>query len=404
MAYGKLAQRYLNWEDTDSAVVWGTRALELAERLGDTEILVYALASIGAAEFRVEASEERQKLEQSLELAQAAGLEDHVGRAFVNLVWRAARQRSFALAERHLEAGLEYSGERGLDYWGLLLLGCRARLQLDQGRWSEAADSAALVLRNPRTSPLPRVLASVVQGLVRARRGDPEVWPLLDAALAQSEPTGELQQIAPAAAARAEAAWLEGRHGESAEAAEAALELALRCSASWEIGELACVRRQAGIEHEIVPGAAKPYALELAGEWARAAQLWGQIGCPYEAALARAGADENDELRQALEQLQRLGAQPAAKAVARRLRERGARGLPRGPRRATRQNRANLTARELDVLSLVAEGLRNAQIAERLFLSEKTVGHHVSAILRKLEARTRGEASAEAVRLGLVPR
>jgi DNA-binding NarL/FixJ family response regulator len=128
------------------------------------------------------------------------------------------------------------------------------------------------------------------------------------------------------------------------------------------------------------------------------------MGCPYEAALALAGADDDDALRGSLKELQRLGAQPAATIVARRLRERGARGVPRGPRAATRQNPANLTARELDVLALVAEGLRNAQIAERLFLSEKTVGHHVSAILRKLDARTRGEASAQAVRLGLVER
>ena len=77
------------------------------------------------------------------------------------------------------------------------------------------------------------------------------------------------------------------------------------------------------------------------------------------------------------------------------------RGLPRGPRATTRENPAGLTAREVEVLELVGEGLRNADIAERLFLSEKTVGHHVSAILRKLGVRTRGEASAEARRLGI---
>ena len=103
----------------------------------------------------------------------------------------------------------------------------------------------------------------------------------------------------------------------------------------------------------------------------------------------------------AIDQLQQLSARPAAAIVARRLHERGVRGVPRGPRPATRENPAGLTARELQVLTLLAEGLRNRQIAERLVVSEKTVDHHVSAILRKLDVRTRGEASAQAARLGL---
>jgi DNA-binding NarL/FixJ family response regulator len=87
--------------------------------------------------------------------------------------------------------------------------------------------------------------------------------------------------------------------------------------------------------------------------------------------------------------------------VARVLRERGVRDVAHGPRSATRRNPAGLTPRELEVLGLVADGLRNAEIAERLFLSEKTVGHHVSAILRKLGARTRAEATSHFARLGL---
>ena len=110
---------------------------------------------------------------------------------------------------------------------------------------------------------------------------------------------------------------------------------------------------------------------------------------------------EEQSLRRALDVLQQLGAAPAAAIVARRLRELGARGLPRGPRQTTRENPAGLTKRELEVLGLVADGLRDAEIAEQLVLSERTVGHHVRAILRKLGVRNRSQASAEAVRLGL---
>jgi DNA-binding NarL/FixJ family response regulator len=132
-----------------------------------------------------------------------------------------------------------------------------------------------------------------------------------------------------------------------------------------------------------------------------AAARWRALGCPYEAAIAQAGAPDEEASRRALEELQRLGARQAAAVVARRLRARGVRGLPRGPRPATKENPAHLTPRECEVLELVAEGARNAEIARRLVLSERTVSHHVTAILRKLDVRNRGEASAAAVRLGL---
>jgi DNA-binding NarL/FixJ family response regulator len=132
---------------------------------------------------------------------------------------------------------------------------------------------------------------------------------------------------------------------------------------------------------------------------ASTAAAWTELGAPYEAALALADGDDEDALRQALDELQRLGAAPAAAIVARRLRSRGVRGVPRGPRARTRANPANLTAREMEILALVAEGRRNGDIAERLFLSQKTVSHHVSAILRKLDVKTRGEAGAAYVQL-----
>jgi DNA-binding NarL/FixJ family response regulator len=142
--------------------------------------------------------------------------------------------------------------------------------------------------------------------------------------------------------------------------------------------------------------------LSLAGEAAQAAKAWRELGCPYDAALAQADGDAVEPLRRAHEELQALGARPAAAIVARKLRERGVRGVARGPRPSTRANPAGLTARELEVLALLARGLRNAAIADELVVSEKTVDHHVSAVLRKLDVRTRGEAAAEATRLELL--
>jgi DNA-binding CsgD family transcriptional regulator/tetratricopeptide (TPR) repeat protein len=400
MAYCNLSHLYMHREDLDGTVEWGLRALALATRLGDTELEVYALTNIGSLELlRGQGTE---KIERSLELSRQAGLEEHAGRAFVTATWWSPRGRDYAAADRYFEPGLEYCTERGLDLWRHFLLAYRARCQLDRGRWDEAVAAAALVVRDPRTSPVPRVTALSVLGLARARRGDPEVWQALDEAWALAEPTGELQRVEPVAAARAEALWLQGRRGGVPQATQTALELALRRQAWWIVGELASWRRRAGLEEEVAADVPEPWAAELAGDWRRAAELWARLDAPYEVALALAAADEEDALRDSFERLRRLGAQPAAAIVARRLRKRGVRSLPRGPRPTTQTNPAGLTSRQVEVLALVAKGLPNAEIATRLVLSERTVDHHVSAILSKLGVRTRGEAGAAARRLGIV--
>jgi DNA-binding CsgD family transcriptional regulator/tetratricopeptide (TPR) repeat protein len=396
LAYANLSHLHQHLEDHDEAIAWAQRAIEL----GDPEADAYALTNIANAETLAGRSG-AQELERALELALDAGLDEHAGRALVGSFWWTPRGRRYGDADRDLQRALALCNERGLELWRLFAFAFRSRLELDRGDWSGAADSASVVLRDPRSAPVPRVLALSVAGLVRARRGDPEAWPLLDEAWELAQPTDELQRVEPAAAARAEAAWLEGRVDAVAEMTEAPLALALRRHAPWIVGELACWRRRAGVGEELPLEVPEPWASELAGDPLRAAALWAELDAPYEAALALAASESVDSLLRALDDLRALEARPAATIVTRRLREHGFRGPPPGPRASTRSNPANLTRRELEVLALLGQNLSNAEIADRLVLSRRTVEHHVSAILRKLSVQTRAEAATVAVGLGL---
>jgi DNA-binding CsgD family transcriptional regulator/tetratricopeptide (TPR) repeat protein len=401
MAYSNRAQLHMFAGENQRAAHWGSRAMELAEALGATEAFVHALNNVGSAQYRAGDEQGRFKLEESLRIALANNFHEHVFRAFTNLASFAVEARAYQLALRYLDSGIAYSTQHYLDSWELYLTAWRARVHFEQGDWESAANEAALVLGHYGVSVITKIPALAVLGHVRVRRGDPDATRLLAEAHELAMQTGELQRVAPVASARAEFSWLRGDFEQVKTEARFVLQISSGHDEPWLHGEFAFWMWRAGDAVETNEKIAAPYALQMSGDWRAAAEAWREIGCPYEQAMALADGDEPAR-RTSLEILERLGAGPAAERLRQVLRAAGARGIPRGPRPSTKKNPAGLTSRQVEVLGLMADGLSNAEIADRLFISPKTVDHHVSAILAKLEARTRAEAVSIALQSGLI--
>lgn len=370
-----------------------TRAIELAEPLGLDDVLVRALNARGSA--RIVSFEDLggiSDLERSAALAEGRW---DVSRAdaLENLGSGLGEIRRYGEARSFLERTIAFSRERDLDSHVNYSQAWLARVEFEQGRWERAAEFAGKTPDQGHISPVTPIVALTVLGRIRARRGDPGGRAPLQRAWELALETGDLQRLWPVAAGRAELAWLTSSVDASlVQDVLRTLEMAQALDVKWATGELALWVRKLDVGASMPGDAAEPFRLHLAGDYRAAARAWSELGCPYEQAWALADSDEEDSLRAALDIFVELGADPMATRVRQRLRGMGARGVPAGPRETTAAHPAGLTARQAEVLGLLSEGLTDRAIAERLYISPKTVGHHVSAILRKLEVRNRSEA------------
>ena len=237
-AYSNQAQLCMLALDVEGARRWAPRAIELGQTLGDVEVVAHAMNNLGTAALIVDDETGVELLERSLALSLGAGLEEHAARAYANLGSESVMHRRYEAAVRTLDAGIAYCDERGLDTLARYMGAWLARTRLELGQWDAAAEAAAVVIADA-SSPLARSGALVVLGRIRARRGDPGVWPLLDEAMSIAVAAAELQRTAPVAAGRLEAAWLAGDATPEVPFAREVLEEAERSSDAWAAGELA---------------------------------------------------------------------------------------------------------------------------------------------------------------------
>ena len=401
MALGTRSMLAMLGGRVEEAIEYGERTLELGRRFNDAEPQVQALNTIGSSRLGSGDKSGFALVEQALALGIEKGLQDSAGRAFTNLSTCAILHFDLPRAESYLRRGLAYCEEHEIYTHAYYLRAYETRLELLRGRWNDASNLATQLLEAFFITTNQRIPTLITLALVRARRGDPGAETLLDEALALALPTAELQRIGRVAAARAEVAWYRGDLDLVAREVAVGLEVARGHRDPGICGELAYWESRANPRVRIDYAVAEPYRLMIDGDWRGAAAAWEKLGMPYERALALADGSE-EALRDSLAILEELGAGPLAAIVRQRLRDRGVKGIPRGPRASTRGNPAGLTTREVDVLRLLVGGHTNAELARRLHLSAKTVDHHVSSILEKLEVHSRTEAVAAAFGLGIV--
>jgi ATP/maltotriose-dependent transcriptional regulator MalT len=389
--------------DTRAATAWGTRSIELCRSLDEPSMLANAHNVVGGALLASGREAGREHLARSLALGRELELPELVADVHTTAGIAATASHRFEEAVRELSTAVAVAIEHDHDNIRHSALASLALALLHLGRWDEAADAALSVTARPHVSVHARISALVVLGRLRARRGDPDAGTVLDEALELARQNGSPWRALSVRAARAEAAVLAGDAGGAREEAAAALAVVTPSSQPWLVGELAYWSWVIGELDGAPEGAAVPFALQIDGRAAEAALAWDRLGCPYEAARARTETGRPDVVRQALDAFAELGARPATALAARQLRELGVRGVPRGPRPDTLRHPAMLTRREWQVLALLAQGLRNREIAARHAVSTRTVDHQVSSLLAKLRVRSRTEAVAEAHRLDLLP-
>jgi DNA-binding CsgD family transcriptional regulator/tetratricopeptide (TPR) repeat protein len=263
------------------------------------------------------------------------------------------------------------------------------------GHWEQAEHELRSLRSTTDQHGMIDLIALETLARIALRRGDPDADALIRSAWTLAKRSIAAPYVGLIGVIRVEQAWLEGADDVEERVAELPLPR-LRPRLRAEVLRYA---QLAGAVVEPIPGLAEPWGAAIRGDWRAAIDAWRADQRPYELAIELASSGEVEPTLEALRILDQLGAAPAARLTRQRLRDLGLRHVPRGPQPSTREHPAGLTARQAEVLDLLVQGRTNAQIAEELVVSVRTVDHHVAAVLQKLGASTRQEAAARAAAL-----
>jgi DNA-binding CsgD family transcriptional regulator len=400
MVYSNMSQLMMLCDDPVQSLQWGHKAIVVAEEVHDQQSLSHALNNVGTVHMNMPATKQKglEQLRRSLDIALKNCFGEHAARAYINIAASAVKLKDFALVKTTLDTALHYAEEKGLELWIPIMNLLRSRMYLDTAHWKEAKELADQLIRNACQGVIHATMISAVADL-RTGQGDP--LPMLLKAKKLAFEMKEKQIVLPILTALLEYEWLTGSSvlkNDDVEYISNSIDTSVYY---FDHIELAYWMMKARSEHIKVENVHEAFDVTSVVKARKAATYWHKAGSYYMHALTLFDASDDDK-KKALLLMQEIGADAVFEKLKQEMRSSGIKGIPRGLRKTTRSNTALLTGREMEVLLLLKDGLQNKEIAGKLFISAKTVDHHISSILFKLDVNSRVKAVGEAVRLEIL--